>query len=316
MSMAEFDFRSDVISSMKYFQYRIIASHMFHWTNLPPGLDSEQLETMLIDRGAVAFFNTTTGFYILPFVSDGHLNVYGNLTSVRPVTYNGLPLQPLDTIPRILYDNSAKQTFSSYLRAFADRLASIQKSIAIAERQARSPSITKVNEANKESYARFQSKVDEGYPVIFVDESFNVEAMQVFDTGFRPEIFAALWNDYNKVEGEIYALLGTMFNVEQNKAAGVGTAETIINYSQTFALANSRLQQRQRWCEKLNAEFGFGIWCEKTRDFDDIVREMMQNDSYAFRPGNGEAGADEKGEAKDGRKPARGLRPAQDGQLF
>lgn len=303
MSMAEFNARSDVISSMKYFQYRIIASHMFQWTNLPPGLDSEQLELMLIDRGAVAFFNTTTGFYVLPFTSDGFLNVYGNLTSVQPVTYNGVPLQPLDTVPRILYDNSAKQTFGSYLRAFANRLASIQKSIAIAERQARAPSITKVNEANRESFARFQSKVDEGYPVVYVDDAFDTDAMQVFNTGFNPEIFVALWNDYNKVEGEIYALLGTMFNVEQNKAAGVGTAETVMNYAQTFALANSRLQQRQRWCEKLNAEFGFGIWCEKMRDFDDIVREMMNSDVNAAKP-SGRA-PEERGDAKDEREQAR-----------
>ena len=58
-------------------------------------------------------------------------------------------------------------------------------------------------------------------------------------------------------------------------AAGVGTAETIVNYSQTFAFANSRLQQRQRWCEKLNAEFDLGIWCEKADDYQDIIKEMM-----------------------------------------
>ncbi len=88
----------------------------------------------------------------------------------------------------------------------------------------------------------------------------------------------ALWQDYNKVEGEIYALLGTMFNVEQNKAAGVGPAETIINYSQTFALANSRLQQRQDWCEKVNAEFGLGIQCMKAKDMEEIIQAVMLGD--------------------------------------
>lgn len=302
MSMTEFDFRSDVISSMKYFQYRIIASHMFKWTNLPPGLDSEQLELMLIDRGAVAFFNTTTGFYVLPFSSSGRLDVYGNLLSVQAVSYNGLPLEQLDTVPRILYDNSARQTFKTYLLAFADRLAYIQKSISIVERQARFPSIVKVNETNKESFARFESKIDEGYPVIFVDEGLDTEAVQVFNTGFSSELFVALWNDYNKVEGEIYTLLGTMFNVEQNKAAGVGTAETIVNYSQTFALANARLQQRQRWCEKLNAEFGFNIWCEKANDYQDIIQEMMNSD--LSNPQDLASGSEE-GEKEDERREAK-----------
>lgn len=264
------------MADMKYFQYRIIAAHMFRWTNLPPGLDGDRLERMLIDRGGVAFFNAVEGFYILPFSSDGQLDVYGNLLSVKAVPYNGIPITQLDTVPRILYDNSERQPFGVYLLSFAKRLAYIQKSIAIVERQARYPSIVKVNENNKESFARFQTKIDEGDPVVFVDEGFNEEAMTVFNTGFNPALFDALWTDYNKVEGEIYSLLGTMFNVEQNKAAGVGLGETIINYSQTFALAASRLEQRQRWCEKLNAEFGLGIWCDKVDDYQQIIEELMK----------------------------------------
>lgn len=282
--MVDFNIANGIMAEMKYFQYRIIASHMFKWTNLPPGLDGDRLELMLIDRGGVSFFNAQEGFYILPFSSDGQLDVYGNLLTATAVTYNGLPIKQLDTIPRILYDNSMRQPFNHYLRSFSERLAYIQKSIAIVERQARYPSIVKVNEANKDSFTRFQTKVDDGDPVIFVDEGFNEEAMTVFNTGFNPVLFDALWNDYNKVEGEIYALLGTMFNVEQNKAAGVGTAETIVNYSGTFALANSRLENRQRWCEKINAEFDIGIWCEKVNDYEDIIAEMMDAKPEAGLP--------------------------------
>lgn len=285
--MVDFNVATGVMSDMKYFQYRIIASHMFHWENLPPGLDGERLELMLIDRGAVSFFNTTTGFYVLPFTSDGMLDVYGNLLNVRAVPYNGMPLEQLDTVPRILYDNSVRHPFNRYLRAFSERLAYIQKSIAIVERQARYPSIVKVSEETKESFARFQTKIDEGDPVIFVDDALNTDAMQVFNTGFNPVIFEALWNDYNKVEGEIYSMLGTMFNVEQNKAAGVGTAETIVNYAQTFALANARLEQRQRWCEKVNAEFSLGVWCEKTNDYQDILEEMMSGKPGQEQPDAG-----------------------------
>lgn len=271
-----FDEITGLISDMKYRQYKIIASHMFRWTNLPPGLESERLEKMLIEHGSVAFFNTQEGFYVLPYSSSGQIDVYGNLLSIAPVTINGTQLHQIDTLPRILWDNAERCTFDGFLRQFAARLAYIQKSIAIVERQARFPSVTKVNETNKESYARFQSKLDEGDPVIFVDDAFDTNAVETFATGFNPSAFEVLWTDYNKVEGEIYNLLGTMFNVEQNKAAGVGTAETIINYAQTFALANSRLIQRQRWCEKLNAEFDLGIDCQRVDDYQDIVAQIMQ----------------------------------------
>lgn len=275
MSMIEFTFDHEIISKMKYFQYRIIASHMFKWVNLPPGIDSERLELMLIDKGSVAYFNAAEGHYILPYTSDGRIDVYGNLLSVNAIPINGTQLEQLDTVPRILYDNSVRQPFNLYLHAFAERLANIQKSISILERNSRYPTLFQVTETNKESFARFESKMQEGYPVIYVDEALDLDVIKPFPTSFNTELFVALWNDYNKVEGEIYSLLGTMFNVEQNKAAGVGVAETVVNYSQTFAFANSRLHQRQRWCEKLNVEFGLGIWCEKTNDYQDIVAEMM-----------------------------------------
>ncbi len=169
--MLPFTLRTDLISNMKYFQYRSIASHMFHWEGLPPGLTSEKLELMLIDRGSVCLFNCAEGVFVLPYTSDGHLNVYGDLLAARPMPINGEALTPLDNLPRILWDNAVRQQFNHYLLAFADRLASIQQSIAIAERQARFPSIVKVDEANKESFARFEAKVDEGYPVIFVDSA-------------------------------------------------------------------------------------------------------------------------------------------------
>jgi hypothetical protein len=183
-----------------------------------------------------------------------------------------------------LWDNSVRIPFDPFIRMFSHRLADIHKTISILERQARTPSLIAVNETNKESYARVESKIDEGYPVIPIDESVDISrALLPFDRGFKPEVLRIMFEDANKIEGELFNLLGTMFNVEQNKAAGVGAAETIINYSQTYALANSRLQQRQRFCEKVNNEFGWQMWCEKENDYDDIIADMMK--STARDPG-------------------------------
>lgn len=269
-------------SEMKLNFFKNIAMHMFKWTNLPPGLESEELERMLIHRGTVCFFNTVSGFYILPYTNEGQFDVYNKpiLARAQPMNSTEMASMQIDSVPRILWDNATHTRFIDYLLEFADRLAEIQTSIEIAERQARIPSILKVNEDNKESYERLQSKIDEGYPVLIVNESMITEnAIQVLPTAFNPSVLTSLWDTHNKVEGEAYALLGTMYNIEQNKAAGVGAAETIINYAQTFAMANSRLEQRQRWCEKLNAEFNIGIWCEKSNDYDEVISAMMQSNS-------------------------------------
>lgn len=101
--MTQFDFLPNTIAAMKFMQYEIIATHMFKWKNLPAGLDSEVLERMLIYKGAVSLFNTTTGLYVLPFSSSGTVNVYGNLTNVVPVPSNGIQLVPYDTVPTSLF---------------------------------------------------------------------------------------------------------------------------------------------------------------------------------------------------------------------
>jgi hypothetical protein len=278
--MVEFNYNTNVISAMKYFQYRVIAKHMFKWYNLPLGLRPEKLEEFLIDRGSVCFFNTLMGHYVLPYHTSGLVNVYGDPENAMATPINGsdLEMYQYDFAPRILYDNSERQPFNLYLRSFSNRLAEIQKSIAILEHQARFPTLYVVDDSEVENWTRFQSKIDEGYPAIFVNPGMDIEnKIKVYPSGYNVQMLPMLWEDYNKVEGEIYALLGTMFNVEQNKAAGVGPAETVMNYSQTFALANSRLEQRQRWCEEINAEFGLDMWVEKANDYQDIVREMMSS---------------------------------------
>ena len=281
-----FQIETNIISAMKYHQYRIIASHMFRWTGLPFGLESEELELMLIDKNSVGFFNCSEGIYILPCTPYG-MNPYGKPVHITPIPYNGTRLTPIPPPegvalpPLILWDNSAHASFDGYLLHFSKRLAEIQKSIQIVEEKMRVPTVVAVSEENELSVTSIVSQIRSGNPVIVIEQALGqdlTKTITALDMGVRVEILKALWEDYNKIEGEIYALLGTMFNVEQNKAAGVGQAETIVNYSQTFAIANSRLRQRQSWCDKVNAIYGTSIKCEKAHDIEEIIAEMMNKD--------------------------------------
>ncbi len=303
---AGFQIETNIISSMKYHQYRIIASHMFQWIGLPLGIESEEFELMLIDKNCVGFFNCEQGQFILPCVAYG-MNVYGKPVHITPVPLNGTPLTPvppekegIPLPPLILWDNSAHTSFDGYLRHFSNRLAEIQKSIQIIEEKMRVPTVIVAGADNELSITGIVNKIRKGDPVIVIDEAIGndlAKTVVALDMGVRVEILKALWEDYNKIEGEIYALLGTMYNVEQNKAAGVGQAETIINYSQTFAIANSRLKQRQNWCDRVNDIYGLSIWCEKAHDIEEIMREMMNGSKNM---GEAETAAGDK--TKDGEK--------------
>lgn len=288
--MDAFLYENGTIAACKYFQYRLLAAHMFTWYGLPPGLSTERLELMIIDHGKVGWFDCLEGQYILPMRTiDGGLNVYGDEMTAIPVPLNSTQLHPKDVIPRLLYDNALRRNFNAFLHHFAQRIGEIHKSITISERLARLTSIIRVDKDSKEDMARMQSMIDEGYPIVYIDNAMNTEAISVYNTGFSSDVFHCLWESANKIDGEAMAFLGTIYNVQQNKAAGVGAAETLTNYASTFAMANGRLKQRQDWCEKLISEGQTeAIWCVKTNDFGDIMHEVLQNGNTSGLPQSGE----------------------------
>ena len=63
----------------------------YKWINLPRGLTSQKLETMLYNRGQLAFFymKENDKFYALPYALDGNLNVYGEYLDIVPLPYTG-----------------------------------------------------------------------------------------------------------------------------------------------------------------------------------------------------------------------------------
>lgn len=61
----------------------------FKWSGLPPGLNSNIIETLVYYKGQVAFFCVGENYYILPFVYTGQINHYGIQTRLIPISFNG-----------------------------------------------------------------------------------------------------------------------------------------------------------------------------------------------------------------------------------
>jgi len=61
----------------------------FEWKNLPEGVNSNILETMLYYKGQLAFFGIAEQYYILPFVYTGAINHYGIQEKLIPISFNG-----------------------------------------------------------------------------------------------------------------------------------------------------------------------------------------------------------------------------------
>lgn len=59
------------------------------WKNVPNNIPSWLINHMAYYRGTLAGFNYYGQFYILPWVQNGNINVYGLPLKITPITYNG-----------------------------------------------------------------------------------------------------------------------------------------------------------------------------------------------------------------------------------
>lgn len=62
------------------------------WENLPNGLTSWNINRMKYFRGTLAGFEFGGNIYILPYVITGEINPYGLPTKIKPITFNGAPV--------------------------------------------------------------------------------------------------------------------------------------------------------------------------------------------------------------------------------
>lgn len=65
------------------------ATGRYRWENLPKGIESHLIETMLYFRGSLMGFYNGGKLKILPYANTGGINEYGLPEKVKPLTFNG-----------------------------------------------------------------------------------------------------------------------------------------------------------------------------------------------------------------------------------
>lgn len=65
------------------------ACNRFKWVGVPRYIPEWRIEQMLYTRGALMFYKVGNEFRLMPYVTNGTLNMYGLATKVKPITFNG-----------------------------------------------------------------------------------------------------------------------------------------------------------------------------------------------------------------------------------
>lgn len=274
----------------------------FIWYNLPSGLDSELIERILYYKGEGAFFylESANKFFFLPYALDGTIDVYGRYTGITPLPFtgstdngdskkpkawiDGLKFKPVYDFPNVESFEEMKDLLTNSCVLLHDYTKQISQN-TISRQLLNDPIIDLESDLIPFMRTALLSSTGvAGMRVSSQDEASNVIAAS------RSIDHAAKTGDkYVPIVGgiEFQELTGgpvakadefliAMQSIDNFRLTTHGISngglfqkkaqelqrENELNGTGTSSVLQSRLYQRQRFCDIVNSVWGLGISCE------------------------------------------------------
>jgi hypothetical protein len=233
---------------------------IFEWELPDLTIDVKKVEQWLLFRGSVAFFiDEYMGPLILPYVTQGSLNQYGNPTTIRAYGLNGyqIILQPGQYV--LIYDNRMQTVNAPALDQYAVRLSQLDRTIDINVNAQRTPVLlTAENEGQMTTLKSAYRKLATGEPVIAQIGNTVGAGVSALKTD-APPVFAELQAYKEMLLAEVLTFIGVPNRGKEKKAQVVSSEISAIN-GHVFEERNRRLSTRKAACEQINQLFGqYGI---------------------------------------------------------
>lgn len=100
-SICQCDFKAEIKKNLRILDEQD-AIHRYQWYGLPPGLDSELVERMIYYRGELMFFymDSAESMFMLPYAGIESPNVYGRYLAGTPLIFGGSQTKTPDGKPK------------------------------------------------------------------------------------------------------------------------------------------------------------------------------------------------------------------------
>ena len=244
-----------------YERFLNIALNRFKWENLPIGLDSEDLEMMLISKGQVMAFNhPILGLTILPCYGKLDYNIYNKPVAFEVYGYNFHDTISIDDGVRIK-NNSRCYSELEMIEIFSHRMNEIEQIQDVNLFQQSIPFIVAGDEKNKLTIKNLISSIKEHKLAIWIKKGLSLTSDDVLNTT-SPFILDKLQDHKKAIENEFLTYLG-INNANTDKKERLIVDE--VNANNDFILVNldHMFDERQKAVEEINKKFGLNITVEK-----------------------------------------------------
>lgn len=255
----------------------------FEWTNLPPTCDARFLELALFADGMAVFFeDEILGYLTLQCRIGGPLDVY-RIPIVRTAyATNGYQMELDNTNSVIVFNNSLHINSLLDIEMYARRLYEIQRAIDINVKGQKTPKILCCDENQRLTLVNLLKKYEGNEPFIFGKKGLNqlIESVDISS----PYVADKLQVIKQLVWDEAMTYLG-IANTNTSKRERLNTAEVASGMGDVEAQRFTRLAERERACDKINAMFGLNIGVRYRQVIANMEEKIV--DEITGEPGEG-----------------------------
>lgn len=260
-----------------------LAISQFEWTNLPPTCDARFLELALFADGMAVFFkDEILGYLTLQAMIGGPLDVYRIPIIRRAYASNGYSMDLDNTNSVLIFNNNLHINSLLDIEMYAWRLYEIQRAIDVNVKGQKTPKVLTCEESQRLTIVNLMKKYDGNQPFIFGKKGL-AQQLETLDIS-TPYVSDKLQVLKQLVWDEAMTYLG-ISNSNTDKRERLNTAEITTSMGDVEAQRYTRLSERERACDKINAMFGLNVGVRYRQVIPNMKEAMV--DEITGEPGEG-----------------------------
>ena len=255
-----------------------MATNVFEWEGLPDTIPEWFIEKTLYERGKAIFFNDPTlGLLCLPASGNGTKNVYGEDVAFQANSYGHHFYVPANE-GVLIWNNNTKSPTRDIVRAFAGRLAQVERITDTNLNAQKTPVLLVGEEKSILTLKNIYKKYAGNEPVIFGDKNFmNQDTIRSIST-LAPYVVDKLDVHKQNLWNEALTFLGIK-SANTDKRERLITAEVEANDQNIQSNLDIMLSARQRAAEQINKMFGQNITVTVRGEAELLEEEPLQDET-------------------------------------
>ena len=268
---------------------------IYEWKNLPNTCDERLMESTLLFRGYMALYKDANGtVWSYSAGPGGELTRYGYPSKGYLYALNGVVEQcnfywpfmdNADANGVLCLDNKMGYPMINEIIQGAYRISDAKRSLDTIAKHIKRPFIFAGTQEQIDSLKAIYNDINNNEPFLIVDnEQIMAIKATTLSTNIESGVIKEAWDYYINTRNDVLNRLGINTKSNNDKKERMTTTETLGDLEFTQKQQDYRLEERQKFCDRVNEAFGLNI----SVDYRQSAAEIMMQQNQLMLGGNDE----------------------------